>query len=243
MAAIDALAFWCRRQTVFWMLTLPIAGLAAMIAFLLETRVELGVWREHWAWDFLFALIYAMFLDRWMKETLLDGALPSDEVDDMRRSTIAARFLTFAVVFCLLGIATAPSPYVELNIVACAAAASLFVLVLPSLAAHQPLSVYEAFMIGRPLQAQLFLLVGGAMVISLSAGLGLDWLGRLLPHKAWLPAALAAAQRLIDCLLLAGVGYGLATLFRTLTDWQQPDPADDLPDQALRGGRMRARNA
>jgi hypothetical protein len=239
MAAIDALAFWCRRQTVFWMLTLPIAGLAAMIAYLLETRVELGAWREHWAWDFLFAVIYAMFLDRWMKETLLDGALPSDEADDMRRSTIAARFLTFAVVLCLLAIATAPSPYAELNIVACAGAASVFVLVLPSLAANKPLSFYEAFMIGRPLQAHLFLLVGGAMVVSLGAGLGLDWLGRYLPHKPPVLAALAASQRLLDCLLLAGVGYGLATLFRRLTDWQQPDPSD----HPLPGTRMRARNA
>ena len=239
MAFIDALAFWCRRQTIFWMLSLPIAGLAAMVAYLFETRAEIGAWREHWGWDFLFTLIYAMFLDRWMKETLLDGALPSDEADEMRRSTVAARFLTFAIVFCLMALATVPSPFVELNIVACAGAASLFVLILPALAAHQPMSLQEAFMLGRPLRAHLFLLVGGAMVLSLGTGLGLDWLGRVLAHKAWISAALAAAQRLVDCLLLAGLGYGLATVFRTITDWHQPEPAD----HPFRGVRMRARSA
>ena len=239
MAFIDALAFWCRRQTIFWMLSLPIAGLAAMVAYLFETRAEVGMWREHWGWDFLFTLIYAMFLDRWMKETLLDGALPSDEADEMRRSTIAARFLTFAIVFCLMALATVPSPFVEMNIVACAAAASFFVLILPALAAHQTMSLHEAFMLGRPLRAHLFLLVGGTMVLSLFTGLGLDWLGRTLAHKAWIAAAMAAAQRLVDCLLMAGLGYGLATIFRSITDWHQPEPAD----HPFRGMRMRARSA
>ena len=36
-------------------------------------------WRGHWGWDFLFVLIYAMFLDRWLKESLLDGATDCDE--------------------------------------------------------------------------------------------------------------------------------------------------------------------
>ena len=239
MAFVDALAFWCRRQSIFWMLALPIAGLGAMVAYLFESRVELGLWRQHWGWDFLFTLIYAMFLDRWMKETLLDGALPSDEADEMRRSTIAARFLTFAIVFCLMALATVPSPFVELNIMACAGAASFFVLILPALAAHRSMSLYEAFMLGRPLRSHLFLLVGGTMVLSLVVGLGLDWLARILPHKVWIPSVLAAAQRLVDCLLLAGLGYGLATIFRTLTDWQQPEPED----HPFRGMRIRARSA
>ena len=94
---------------------------------------------QHWGWDFLFALIYAMFLDRWIKEALLDDAAPCEAVDEMRRSTIAVRFLTFAASLCLLAIMVAPCPYIELNAVACAAAASVFVMLLPSLAAHKPI--------------------------------------------------------------------------------------------------------
>lgn len=239
LMSVDALVFWMRNPLAFWIVALPIASLAGIATWVIDRDHNLDAWRGHWGWSFLFALIYAMFLDRWMKETLLDGALPSDEADEMRRSTIAARFLTFAIVFCLMALATAPSPFVELNIVACAAAASFFVLILPALAAHKPMSLQEAFMLGRPLRAHLFLLVGGTMVLSLFTGLGLDWLGRTLDHKAWIGAALAAAQRVVDCLLLAGLGYGLATIFRTITDWHQPEPAD----HPFRGMRMRARSA
>ena len=122
MAALSALSFWARRQGIFWLTTLPIAGLAAAVAYVLDTRREFVEWQHHWGWDFLFALLYAMFLDRWIKEALLEDALPCDEVDEMRRSTIAVRFLTFAASLCLLAIMLAPCPYIELNAVACAAA-------------------------------------------------------------------------------------------------------------------------
>ena len=226
MAAIDALTFWCRRQGTFWMMTLPIVGLAAAVAYVLETQRQFIDWRHHWGWDFLFALLYAMFLDRWIKEALLDGALPCDEVDEMRRSTIAVRFLTFSSALCLLAIMMAPSPYIELNAVACAAAASVFVMLLPSLAAHKPLSLHEAFVLGRPVQSHLFLLIGGAILVSLLTGLGLTLVAMLLPAKPWVMAMVAGLQRVVDCLLLAGVGYGLACFYRTLTDWQQPESAD-----------------
>jgi hypothetical protein len=239
MAALSALGFWCRRQGTFWLMTLPIAGLSAGVAYVLDTQREYIDWRHHWGWDFLFALIYAMFLDRWIKEALLDGAPDCEEVDEMRRSTIAVRFLTFASAICLLAIATAPCPYIELNAVAVAAAASVFVMILPSLAAHQPMSLHEAFVLGRPVQAQLFLLIGGAILLSLMAGLGLELGSKLFPDKPWTGAAIAALQRVIDCLLLAGVGYGLARLFCDLTDWQQPEPAD----RPYRGMRLRARKA
>jgi hypothetical protein len=239
MAAIDALTFWCRRQGIFWLMTLPIAGLAAAVSYVLDTHREFIDWRNHWGWDFLFALLYAMFLDRWIKEALLDGALPCDEVDEMRRSTIAVRFLTFASALCLFALAIAPSPYVELNAVAMASAASVFVLILPSLAAHKPLTLHEAFLLGRPIQAQLFLLIGGAILLSLLVAFGLGFGARLLPDRPWTAAGVAAAQRLADCLLLCGVGYGLATLFRKLTDWQQPEPAD----HPFRGMRLRPRKA
>jgi hypothetical protein len=237
MAALDALTFWLRRQGTFWMMTLPIAGLAAAVAWVLETHREFIDWRQHWGWEFLFALAYAMFLDRWIKEALLDEATPCEEVDELRRSTIAVRFLTFASAFCVLALTTVPSPYIELNVVACAAAASVFVLLLPSLAAHAPLSLHEAFLLGRPVQAQLFLLIGGAIWLSLLAGIGLAWGVTLLPDRPWNAAGVAALQRAVDCLLLAFVGYGLANIFRGLTDWQQPEPAD----HPFRGMRLRAR--
>jgi hypothetical protein len=238
MTAIDALAFWLRRQSTFWMMTLPIAALAAATAYVFETRREYVDWQHHWGWGVLFALIYAMFLDRWIKEALLDDALPCDEVDALRRSIIAVRFLTFALALSVFAIAN-PCPYVELNIVACAAVTALFVLLLPALAAHHPLSLYEAFMLGRPVQVHLFLLIGGSILLSLLAGQGLAWAAHLLPSKPWNPAAVAALQRTFDCMLLAFVGYGLAHIFRKVTDWQPPESAD----QPFPGLRLRTRKA
>ena len=239
MAALSALSFWCRHQGTFWLMTLPITALAAAVAYVLDTRREFVEWQHHWGWDFLFALLYAMFLDRWIKEALLDGALPCDEVDEMRRSTIAVRFLTFAASLCLLAIMVAPCPYIELNAVACAAAASVFVMLLPALAAHQPITLHDAFVLGRPLQSHLFLLIGGAILVSLLTGLGLSLVTMVLPAKPWVVAMVAGLQRLVDCVLLAGVGYGLATAFLNLTDWQQPEPAD----HPFRGMRLRTRKA
>ena len=40
MAALSALSFWARRQGIFWLMTLPIAGLAAAVAYVLDTRRE-----------------------------------------------------------------------------------------------------------------------------------------------------------------------------------------------------------
>lgn len=239
MAAIDALTFWWRHKATFWIMALPIAGLGAGVAYVLEADRQFIDWRHHWGWSFLFAVVYAMFLDRWIKEALLDDAMPCDEVDELRRSTIAVRFLTFAAALCLLAVATAPIPFVELNIVLCASAATLFVLLLPSLAAARPLSLDQAFMVGRPIQAHLFLLIGGAILLSLLAGVGLAWGATLLPDKPWNVAAVAALQRLVDCLLLTFVGYGLASTFRQLTDWQPPEPAD----HPFPGMRLRARKA
>jgi hypothetical protein len=239
MAALSALSFWARRQGIFWLMTLPIAGLAAAVAYVLDPRREFVEWQHHWGWDFLFALLYAMFLDRWIKEALLEDALPCDEVDEMRRSTIAVRFLTFAASICLLAIMVAPCPYIELNAVACAAAASVFVMLLPALAAHRPMSLHEAFHLGRPVQAHLFLLIGGAILVSLLTGLGLSLIAMFLPAKPWVPAMVAGLHRLVDCLLLAGVGYGLAVIFRSLTDWQQPEPED----RPFRGMRLRTGKA
>ena len=239
MAALSALVFWWRRQGTFWLLALPIAGLAAAIIYVLEVDRQWIDWRGHWGWNFLFALLYALFLDRWIKEALLDEASPCEEADELRRATIAVRFLSFAATLCLLGLATAPCPYVVLNIALCAAVATLFVLLLPSLAAGTPLSLDEAFVLGRPMQTALFMLIFGAMLLSLLAGEGLAWTATVLPNKPWGPAAIAAVQRLVDCLLLSFVGYALASVFRQLTDWQPPEP-DDRPFRGLRLGTRKA---
>ena len=225
MALVDALAFWLRRQALFWTLALPVAGFGAMVAYLFEARIEFDLMRDHWAWSFLFTVLYALFLDRWMKETLLDGDLLGDS-DALRQSTLGARAISLAILTWLI-------------VLACAAVAAMFVLVLPALAANESLGLSEAYTLGRPHRARIFLMVFGAMLLSLIAGLLLDRLAPLLPHRMWVPAALAAAQRLVDCLLLAFVGYDLAVLFRTRTDWQAP-----LPEGLdYSGVRIRARNA
>ena len=239
MVFIDALAFWCRRQALFWLISLPIAGFAAMVAYLFETRIEFDLMRDHWGWAFLFTVLYALFLDRWMKETLLDGALTGEEGEDLRRSTLGMRSISLAILTWLIVMATALGPYAELNVVACAAVASLFMLILPSLAANEPLSISDAFSLGRPHRARLFVVVFGAMVLSLAFGHALNHVVPLLPHKAWVPALMAAGQKLFDCLLMAFVGYDLAILFQTRTDWQAP-----LPEEHVYSGvRIRARNA
>ena len=224
LVLVDALVFWLRHQGVFWLTALPIAGLAAAITYILEANQALVDWRHHWGWNFLFTLIYAMFLDRWIKEALLEDARPSEEVDALRRSTIALRFLLFAAALGLMATMLARLPQVELAAVLWTATASLFVLMLPALAAGEPSSLRQAFALGRPLQIHLFLLTGGAVALSLLAGPGLAWAALHLPDRPWNAAAVTAAHRLVDVLLLAFAGYGLATLFREATGWQQPQP-------------------
>ena len=228
LVLVDALVFWLRHQGVFWLMALPIAGLAAAITYVLEANQALADWRHHWGWDFLFALIYAMFLDRWIKEALLEDARPCDEADELRCSTIALRFLLFAAALGLMATALALLPHAELAAVLWTATACLFVLMLPSLAAGEPSSLRQAFALGRALQVHLFLLIGGAVALWLLADPGLAWVAGHLPDRPWTAAAVAAAHRLVDGLLLAFVGYGLATLFREVTGWQQPEP-DDRP--------------
>jgi hypothetical protein len=235
LVLVEALVFWLRNQGVFWLMVLPIAGLGAGIAYILEANRALIDWRHHWGWEFLFALIYALFLNRWIKEALLEDASPCEEVSELRSASIALRFLLFAAALGLMATALASVPPVEPGAVLWTAASCLFVLMLPSLTAGEPLSLREAFALGRPLQVHLFLLIGGAVALSLLADAGLTWSAGHLPNKPWTAAAVAAAHRLFDGLLLAFVGYALATLFRRLTDWQQPEP-DDHP---FRGMRLR----
>jgi hypothetical protein len=224
LALVKALVFWLRHQGVFWLTALPIAGLAAAIAYVLEANRALVEWRHHWGWDLLFAPIYAMFLDRWIKEALLEEATPCDEADALRRSTVALRFLVFAAILGLLATVLALLPHVALSAVLWTAAASLFALMLPALAAGEPASLRQAFALGRPLQVHLFLLIGGAVALWLLSDPGLAWAAGHLPDRPWTPAIVVAAHRLVDTLLLTFVGYGLAALFGDASGWQQPEP-------------------
>src|SRR3954468_8874018 len=108
--------FWLRRQGTFWMLALPIAGLGAAIAHVLETNQEFIDYRQHWVWNLLFALIYAMFLDRWIREALLDGADDCDEVDTLRRSMISPRFVAFILLLFGLAMALAQAPVLKIAV-------------------------------------------------------------------------------------------------------------------------------
>ena len=181
LVLVKALLFWLRHQGVFWLMALPVAGLAIAITYILESNRALVDWRHHWGWDFLFGLIYAMFLDRWIKEALLEDAHPCDEADAMRGSTIAPGFLIFAAALGLMATALALLPHVALSAVLWTATASLFALMLPALAAGEPASLRQAFARGRPLQIHLFLLIGGAVALWLLADPGVAWLAGYCP--------------------------------------------------------------
>ena len=248
---VDAIAFWFRNQAVFWLVALPIAGLGAAIAFVLDRDQQFAGLRNHWGWDFLFALIYAMFLDRWMKIALLEEASPCDEVDNLRRSIIAVRFLVFAACFLLLAMIMSmvrlegiTATLIGWHLPPVLAAIlgmvltwlphlffwttlfALIALMLPSLSAAEPTSVAHAWVLGRPVRAALFRLIFGAAMISFTAFAVTTCCLELLPRKPWAAAAMAGSWRLVDCLLLALVGYVLATIWRRLTDWREPEPED-----------------
>ena len=259
---VDAITFWLRNQTAFWLVALPIAAFAAAAAFAHARYPQFADLRNHWGWDLLFALAYAMFLDRWMKIVLLDSASPCDEVDNLRHSIIPLRFLALAGGFLLLAIAmrsirlegitamliawhlpatvaTIPGTILSWlpHLFFWATLLALIALMLPALSAAEPTSIAEAWSLGRPVRATLFRLVFGATLLSFivyaAAAFGLQ----ALPKKPWPAAAMAGAWRLFDCLLLAVVGYVLATLWRDLADWRAPEP-DDHP---FRNMKLRVR--
>jgi hypothetical protein len=251
LLVVDSLAFWFRNQAVFWLVALPIAGLGAAIAFVLDRDQQFAGLRNHWGWDFLFALVYAMFLDRWMKITLLEDASPCDEVDNLRRSIISVRFLVFAACFLLLAMmmsmvrlegitGTLLGWRFPLALAAMLGTIlswlphlffwttlfALIALMLPSLSAAEPTSISEAWVLGRPVRAPLFRLIFVVALLSLSIFAATAFGLELLPRKPWAAAAMAGVWRLGDCLLLAIVGYVLAMIWRALVDWRQPEPED-----------------
>lgn len=221
----DALAFLIRKRAEFLTIALPIAGIAAGIAWMLGTRRLLFHWRGHWGWDFLFVLIYAMFLDRWIKESLLDGAVDCEEVDMLRRSLITPRFLAFVAGLFALGSALAVLPWM-VPMVLCIAVVALLALALPAFSAAEPIGLLQALRLGRAVRTSLVVLIALTALLSVADDIALHWALLHLPAKAWAAPAMAAIQRFVDCLLLAVVGHVLASLYERLADWQPPEPED-----------------
>jgi hypothetical protein len=259
---VDSLAFLVRNRLVFWIAALPIAGLAFALTYVLDANQKFIDYRDHWAWDFLFALIYAMFLDRWIKETLLDGASDCDEVDNLRRSVIAVRFLAIAALMFVLAMALSLlriEGTVEMlegwhlphgvalvagltlawlpHVLVWALVLSYFAPMLPAMSAAEPAGGHRG---GR---GQIFKLVFGLAVAALVAYSATRWGLEALPKRSWSEAAMAAAWRFFDCLLLALGGHVLATIWWRHADWHQPEP-DDHPYRDFHpAGGKRARRA
>jgi hypothetical protein len=248
---VDAVAFLFRNRAGFLLGALPIAGLGAAVAFLLDRDQQFADLRNHWGWDFLFALIYAMFLDRWMKIALLEEATVCDEVDNLRRSIIALRFLVFAACFLVLAMVMSALqlegitatligwhlPIAAANILGTvlswlphlffwATLIALLALMLPTRSAAEPTSVAHAWALGRPVRAALFRLIFGAALLSFAVFAATSFGLELLPRKPWAAAAMAGIWRLFDCVMLAVVGYVLAMIWRDLTGWCAPEPED-----------------
>jgi hypothetical protein len=255
---VDSLAFLVRKHLVFWITALPTAGLAAVLAYVLDANQQFIEYRAHWGWDFLFALIYAMILDRWFKETLLDGASDCDEVDNLRRSVIAVRFLAVAALMFLVAMASSvlhiegivetmeswhlPHPAALVtgltlswlpHVFVWALVLAYFAPMLPAMSAAEPVEPQPL------LRGRAFRLVFGLAVVSLIAYSATRWGLEALPQRSWAAAAMAAAGRFVDCLLLALGGYVLATMWWRVTDWDQPEPED----HPYRGLGKRARRA
>ena len=87
------------------------------------------------------------------------------------------------------------------------------------------------------MRAPLFRLVFGAALLSFTVYATTVYGLELLPKKPWAAAAMAGAWRLFDCLMLAVVGYVLASIWRELMDWRAPEPED----HPFRGMKLRVR--
>jgi hypothetical protein len=222
---VDALAFLLRKRGVFLTVVLPICGIAAGITWALGEQRLLVHWRGHWGWDFLFVLIYAMFLDRWMKEALLDGATDCDEVDNLRRSIVTPRLLLFAALLFAIASVLSVLPWF-VPLVLCTAIVALLALALPSFSAAEPLGIGQALALGRGVRSNLIVLSVGVAVLSVADDAALHWALLHLPKKAWAGPAMAAAERFFDCVLIALAGHVLAALFQQLAGWRQPEPED-----------------
>lgn len=220
---IEALAFWARNQLAFWIAAFPIAVLAGALAYFLPA--------DEWASAPLFTIVYALFLDRWQKIALLDGAPICEEADALRRMMITTRFLLLAIGAYALALLTMAVPVID--VLLWCMVLSPILLLLPALSAGDSITLGEAWRLGRPVQLVLLIIILATALLSICAQHGAIWLATLLPQKAWTPLVTAGLVRLVDCLLLAVAGHMLASLYRSLSGWQPPEP-EDRPYRATR---------
>lgn len=192
-----------------------------------------------------------MFADRWIKESLLDGAAPCDEVDAFRRALVPPALLLFAIVFFLFATALSwlhlegiestllhwhlPRAIAAIagivlswlpHALVWATALGFVVLLVPAWCAGERTSLGKAWRISGSARSRLFRLVLGSTVLSLVAYAVTRWGLEVLPGKPWAAAAMTGAWRLTDCLILAIAGHVLSSLFQALTNWHQPEPED-----------------
>lgn len=212
-----ALGFWARNQLTFWIAALPVAVLAAGIAFLQGSD-------ERWVREPLLAVVYALFLDRWMRIVLLDKAPVCEETDALRHTIINARFLLFAMVAFGLAFALQTVPIFDVLVWSLIVAPLL--LYLPALSAGEPIGLGAAWRMGRPVQITLFITVCTVALLAMVTQDAIDIVELRLPSRAWTAPLLNASARLIDCLMLAVLGHVLVTLYRGLSGWQPPEPED-----------------
>ena len=212
-----AVAFWARNQLAFWIAALPVAVLAAALTWFEGAD-------DRWVRLPLFAVVYALFLDRWHRIVLLADAPISEETDTLRHSLIDVRFLLFAVGVFALAIALEVLPIIDVLVWSLIVAPLL--LYLPAHSVGEPIGLGTAWRLARPVQITLFVTVCATAILAMLAQDAADIGALLLPKKPWLAPALAGAARLVDCLLLAILGYVTASLYRALSGWQPPEPED-----------------
>ncbi|MBM3643071.1 MAG: hypothetical protein FJX02_01825 [Alphaproteobacteria bacterium] len=255
---VDSVALWLRNQAAFWAAAFVVAVLTVSIEFVLAWDNRFHGLREHWGWDLLFSLVYAFFLDRWMRIALLEDASPCDEVDALRAALIRPRFLAVAggMVVVALGLSFAPHFYVYdwlkdigaaesvayvlgsvlpwlPHLVIWSMALAFIALLLPAASAGARMSIDEAWDTGKPARPGLFAMILVLALLSLTMLTLCAWGVQHLPRKPWAPSLLAGASRLFDCVLLALGGGVLAQVFRQLADWEPPEP-DDRPYRGMR---------
>jgi hypothetical protein len=212
-----ALGFWARNQLTFWIAALPVAVLASGIAFLQGSD-------ERWVREPLLAVVYALFLDRWMRIVLLENAPVCEETDTLRHSIANARFLLFAMA--AFGLAFVLQTIPIFDVLVWSLIVSPLLLYLPALSSGQPIGIGAAWRLGRPVQITVFLTVSTVALLAMVTQDVIDIFELMLPSRVWTAPLLNAAARLIDCLMLAVLGHVLVTLYRGLSGWEPPEPED-----------------
>lgn len=219
-----ALAFWARNQLSFWIAALPTAVLAGALTYLLPG--------DQWVSWPVFTIVYALFVDRWLRHVLLEDAPICEETDTLRYLIVDLRFLLYAVG--AYGLSLLMPPVVVVDVVMWSLILAPMLLVLPALSAGEPLGLAGAWRVGRAVQLPLLAIILATAALSTLAHHYAPLLLELMPpRKPWPEPLLAGAVRLVDCFLLALAAHALAAIFRAVTGWSPPEP-NDRPYRARR---------